>query len=90
MSHPKYRWVVLIAALAYLISPIDISPDVVPIVGWIDDGVLITLVAAGLSQVLLERRQAIKEAKLAQTQANTALTDRTVNVDAIEVDDRTV
>jgi len=30
--------VALIAALLYIISPLDIIPDVVPVIGWMDDG----------------------------------------------------
>ena len=42
--------------LVYLFSPIDISPDVFPIVGWIDDGILITLLIAEVSQLLRGNR----------------------------------
>ena len=43
LRNPKYRWLLIFGTLTYILSPIDISPDVIPIVGWIDDGVLITL-----------------------------------------------
>ncbi len=56
-------------AIAYLISPIDISPDVFPVLGWIDDGVIATIVVTGLTQVLLERRQAMKAERLANSAA---------------------
>jgi uncharacterized membrane protein YkvA (DUF1232 family) len=39
-----WAWVILILAVLYLISPIDIIPDVIPILGWIDD-VVVTLSA---------------------------------------------
>jgi uncharacterized membrane protein YkvA (DUF1232 family) len=61
IKHPRYRWVVMGASLIYLISPIDFSPDLIPIVGWIDDGVVATLLATGITQVLLDRRRAMKE-----------------------------
>ena len=34
----------LIIGLAYLVSPIDIIPDVIPIAGWIDDFLVATAV----------------------------------------------
>lgn len=34
---------VLIAALAYVVSPIDLIPDTIPIAGWIDDLVVLAL-----------------------------------------------
>ncbi|MEM9264803.1 MAG: YkvA family protein [Cyanobacteria bacterium P01_F01_bin.13] len=52
LRHPKYRWLIILGTLTYLLSPIDISPDVFPIVGWIDDGILITLLIAEVSQLL--------------------------------------
>lgn len=51
LRNPKYRWLVIFGTLAYLLSPIDISPDLIPIVGWIDDGILITLLVAEVSQL---------------------------------------
>jgi uncharacterized membrane protein YkvA (DUF1232 family) len=38
----RARWVAL-AALVYLVSPIDLLPDVVPLVGWIDEFIVIPL-----------------------------------------------
>ncbi len=61
IRHPKLRWLFIGVSLIYLISPIDISPDVFPVLGWLDDGVLITLLATEVSQFLIERRQARKE-----------------------------
>lgn len=55
IRNPKYRWWVILASAAYLVSPIDISPDIFPIVGWIDDGIIAGLLVAELSQILLER-----------------------------------
>ena len=52
LRNPKYRWLVIFGTLTYLLSPIDISPDVVPLVGWIDDGILLTLLVTEVSQLL--------------------------------------
>lgn len=57
----KFRWLFILASVVYLISPLDISPDVFPVVGWLDDGVIITLLATEVAQFLSERRQARKE-----------------------------
>ncbi|MGF1492709.1 MAG: YkvA family protein [Microcoleaceae cyanobacterium] len=60
LRNTKYRWVLILGTLAYLLSPIDIAPDFIPIIGWIDDGILATLFVTEVSQLLLEnlnRRQ---------------------------------
>lgn len=57
----KYRWLFIIASIVYLISPLDISPDVMPIIGWLDDGMIITLLATEVSQLLIEKRKARKD-----------------------------
>lgn len=60
LGHPIARWVVVIGSLVYLISPLDIVPDVIPIFGWVDDGVLATLLATGVVEIVLEQRRARK------------------------------
>jgi uncharacterized membrane protein YkvA (DUF1232 family) len=55
IKHPKYRWVLVAGTLIYLISPIDISPDFIPIIGWIDDAAVASLLVAELSQIFLMR-----------------------------------
>lgn len=40
-----WDWILIVAAIIYTISPIDLIPDVIPIVGWLDD--LAVLVATG-------------------------------------------
>jgi len=56
VKNPKYRWLIILGTLAYLFSPLDISPDVFPIVGWVDDGVVLTLLTAELSKLVLDYR----------------------------------
>lgn len=53
IRHPRYRWFVIIGTLVYLLSPIDISPDLIPIVGWIDDGLLASLLVAEVSSLMM-------------------------------------
>ena len=56
----KYRWIVILGSFVYLFSPFDISPDMFPVVGWIDDGVVMTLLMTEVSQILLEKVKARK------------------------------
>jgi len=55
IRNPQYRWWVVLGTLAYLWSPIDILPDIFPIIGWIDDGLLATLLVTEISQLVLSR-----------------------------------
>jgi len=57
IRHPKYRWFIVLGTIAYLLSPFDISPDFIPLVGWIDDGVMITLLTTELSRLVIEHRK---------------------------------
>jgi uncharacterized membrane protein YkvA (DUF1232 family) len=57
IKHPKYRWFIILGTLIYLFSPFDLSPDFFPIVGWLDDGVVVTLLMTELSRLLTDYRQ---------------------------------
>lgn len=57
LKNPKYRWVAIAASLLYLLSPVDLVTDFLPIVGWIDDGLVATLLVTELSQILIEKRK---------------------------------
>jgi uncharacterized membrane protein YkvA (DUF1232 family) len=43
-------FVLIIAALLYLISPIDLVPDFIPVIGWLDDIGVASLVLTYLSK----------------------------------------
>ncbi|NLQ05735.1 YkvA family protein [Cylindrospermopsis raciborskii] len=51
---PKYRWWVIMGTIVYLVSPIDIAPDFIPVVGQIDDLVLLTLLVSEVSKLVIE------------------------------------
>jgi uncharacterized membrane protein YkvA (DUF1232 family) len=83
MRHPKYRWWIIIGSFIYLLSPLDISPDLFPIVGWIDDGVIATLLVAELSQLLMERLKGSKGDNTVDETTTADSTSSTVDVDAV-------
>ncbi|MFM2428982.1 MAG: hypothetical protein RLZZ511_195 [Cyanobacteriota bacterium] len=84
VSNPKYRWWVIAGTLVYLLSPIDLIPDIFPFIGQIDDVVVITMLATELTGVLRDRVTASKQKKDAP--ADTAATTEMVDVNAVEVE----
>ena len=76
LRHPKYRWLLIGASLFYLLSPLDISPDLIPIVGQVDDVAVIMLLASEVTQMLVDR---IRERK---QKASSPATGQTVDVSA--------
>lgn len=61
IRHPKYRWWVMLGTIIYLISPIDIAPDFIPILGQVDDVMLAGLLFTELSQMMIAKIQARQE-----------------------------
>ncbi|MDA0866565.1 MAG: YkvA family protein [Cyanobacteria bacterium] len=55
IRHHRYRWFVIGATLLYWFSPIDLAPDIIPVIGWIDDGLLATLLITEITQMVTER-----------------------------------
>jgi uncharacterized membrane protein YkvA (DUF1232 family) len=53
LRHPIYRWFIILGSLLYIVSPIDLSPDVFPVLGWLDDGLLTTLIVTEVAQSLM-------------------------------------
>ncbi|QNP28150.1 YkvA family protein [Cylindrospermopsis curvispora] len=51
---PKYRWWVIMGTIVYLVSPIDIAPDFIPVLGQIDDLVLLTLLISEVSKLVID------------------------------------
>jgi len=82
IRHPQYRWLVMLGTVIYLISPIDIAPDFIPIIGQIDDVMLAGLLFTELSQMVITKLQARKE-DVSSDATNTANPgSETVDVDA--------
>lgn len=62
--HPALRWpgkLLLMLMALYLISPIDIIPDTLPLLGWLDDFALVAIVLPLLLNLL--PAEVVREAK---------------------------
>lgn len=79
IRNPKYRWWVMLGTVIYLVSPIDILPDIFPIIGQIDDVMLAGLLFTELSQMAISKLQARQENKDVATENPGS---ETVDVDA--------
>jgi uncharacterized membrane protein YkvA (DUF1232 family) len=88
LRNPKYRWWVIIGTIAYLISPIDISPDFIPIIGQVDDVLLLTLFVTEVSGLVIDGWKA-KKGDVGYNSTNTvnqtSTTSETVDVDAVNI-----
>jgi uncharacterized membrane protein YkvA (DUF1232 family) len=84
----KFRWLIIVGSALYILSPFDISPDFLPIVGWIDDGVVLTVLLTEVSAILMEK---IKEKKATDSSSSSEATTNgvqsadTVDVDSVQV-----
>ncbi len=48
-----WLWLILILAILYILSPIDFLPDVIPVLGWIDDVIVaITAILIALPRII--------------------------------------
>ncbi|WP_017300295.1 YkvA family protein [Nodosilinea nodulosa] len=86
LRNSKYRWVVLFGTLVYLVSPIDISPDVFPVLGWIDDGLVATIAITEITQILLDRKRSLRQVDESITRAEaTDIHETVIDVDSVAV-----
>lgn len=83
IRNPKYRWWIILGSLLYIVSPIDISPDLFPIAGQIDDIMILSLLLVEVSQVIMDFARSKKPAP-AQTEAAAG---PTVDVNAVSLED---
>ncbi|ERN41137.1 hypothetical protein KR51_00024010 [Rubidibacter lacunae KORDI 51-2] len=81
LRNPKYRMWIVAGTLVYLLSPLDIAPDVFPIVGQIDDFAVLAIFVSEVSGLLFD---AMKSRKPNPNEASPG--QQTVDVDAVSVD----
>ena len=84
IRNPKYRWWIIVGSLAYIISPIDIAPDFIPIIGQVDDVLIMTLLVSEVSQLLINRVKTMKGKDSVENA--TVSTNSPVDVNAVQVD----
>ncbi|MDJ0733002.1 MAG: YkvA family protein [Nostocaceae cyanobacterium] len=89
LRNPKYRWWVILGTAVYLLSPIDIAPDFLPIVGQVDDVLLLTLLITEVSGLVIEgfkARQGNVDPQATNSTVDSTGTGNTViDVDAVSV-----
>jgi len=85
IRNPKYRWWLIIGSLIYLFSPIDISPDFLPFVGWIDDGIVLTLLVTEVSQMLAQKLKSRNDETTGAANNGAAASSETVDVNAVSM-----
>lgn len=83
IRNPKYRLWIIFGTLVYLLSPFDISPDFIPVIGEIDDVLLMTLMVTEVSQLLIDR---FKSAKTDSVASNSETVNETIEVEAVSAD----
>jgi uncharacterized membrane protein YkvA (DUF1232 family) len=83
IRNPKYRWWIILGTIAYIVMPFDIAPDFIPIIGQIDDAIIITLLFTEVSQLLIER---VKSKKEVVDSEQVASADTPVDVQAVSID----
>ncbi|BAY13516.1 YkvA family protein [Calothrix sp. NIES-2098] len=87
LRNPKYRWWVILGTIVYILSPIDIAPDFIPIVGEVDDVLLLTLLVTEVSGLVIEGWKARKGINVdnPNTSEDSTSTASTIDVDAVSV-----
>jgi uncharacterized membrane protein YkvA (DUF1232 family) len=85
LRNPKYRWWVILGTIAYLISPIDIAPDFIPVVGQVDDLLILTLLVSEISGLVIDGWKARTGHVETSDQDSTSSKDNIVDVDAVSV-----
>ncbi|WP_160368796.1 YkvA family protein [Sphingobacterium humi] len=58
----KWNMSVIIATIAYVVSPIDAIPDLIPVLGWVDDASIVGYAIAKLADEI-ERYRKFKQLK---------------------------
>lgn len=83
LSNPKYRWWMIMGTLLYFLSPLDLSPDLIPIVGQIDDLILLTFLFTQVGNLVGNYFQSQQQIPVPNHEEEV---NQTIDVDAVSVD----
>jgi uncharacterized membrane protein YkvA (DUF1232 family) len=83
LRNPKYRWWVILGTIVYILSPIDIAPDFLPVIGQLDDVLLLTILVTEVSGLVIDGWKARKGET--NTSTDSTPTNNTVDVDAVSL-----
>lgn len=81
LENPKYRWIMVGATLLYLLSPVDLLPDFIPVLGLVDDAVVASMFIGALSQIVLAGLTNRRQSGLRADNPDAAHTTVDVNFD---------
>jgi uncharacterized membrane protein YkvA (DUF1232 family) len=73
----------ILGTLVYIFSPINFATEFIPVIGLLDDVVLLTLMVSEVSQLLIDSAKSRKAETVASNTGDT--TEKTVDVDAVSV-----
>lgn len=87
LRNPKYRWWIILGTLVYLISPLDISPDLIPFLGQIDDVLILTLMVTEITKLIIPKASN-NPSSTNNNQENNPNDEKvnTIDVDAVSID----
>jgi uncharacterized membrane protein YkvA (DUF1232 family) len=89
IRNPKYRWWIILGTVAYLLMPFDFLPDFIPVIGQLDDVLVITLLFTEVSQLLIDRVRTKKGTEVSDATTGNAKTDadgNPVDVKAVPIE----
>jgi len=69
---PRGAKLAVLAAALYVLSPVDLVSDLVPLLGWIDDGVVTALLLGLAARLMPPELHAALKARVAQRQRGAA------------------
>ncbi len=89
IRNPKYRPWMILGTIAYIVSPIDISPDFIPFIGQVDDFLLLSILLTEVSQMVLtgyKDKKGQSSEGVSQAPETSKVTTDTIEVDAVSVE----